>query len=88
MHSRWRGSAVRTDSAEQFNSESCEDEEQKKEEQTEVADFRQCLYHSIEQSAHRLSHLQQLQNCNHNIQPVLKQKLQTYQITGDADKTV
>jgi len=43
---------VLTDSAEQFNSESGEDEEEKEEEQTEIADFRQRLDHGVEQSSH------------------------------------
>lgn len=42
----------RTDAAKQFDSESCKNEEEKKEEKTEVADFRQRLYYCVQQSSH------------------------------------
>ena len=40
-----------TDSAKEFDAERRKDEEEKKEEQSEVADFRQRLYDSVEQGA-------------------------------------
>ena len=48
----------------QFDTKCSEDEEQKKEEQSEVADFRKCLNDRVEQRANRLGHFEQLQNCN------------------------
>jgi len=52
-----------TYSTEQLHSKRSEDVEEQKEEKSEIADFRQSLHDSVEQSAHRPGHLEQLEHC-------------------------